>query len=226
MDEKLWEGVALKLQHAEFHLRHMQQSLEPPERTATNVALETSGAIIDTGWQRSFYAHFDAFLSATRSVVEIIKCCFGVDQHPAMTAWFNQLPANERDRRREFWRQFQAHYDRFCARPLATARNISEHRTGYAPVTVTISGMFGVTYTGGPTNRVPISETRQIDDPNLVWIAKPLPIRPRWDDFDIGGRSLFPECQDHLNAAQVLMTEARRISGQVHGTYSLTPPPS
>jgi hypothetical protein len=223
MDEELWAGVELKLQNAEFHLQQMARSLDPPEPTAMNVALEASGAIIDTGWQRSFYAHLDAFLSATRSVAEIIKCCFGADQHRAMTAWFDQLPSEERDRRCEFRRQFQAHYDRFCGHSLGTARHNSEHRIGYAPVTVTINGLFGVTYTGGPANRVPISETRQTD-PNHAWMAKPHPVRPNWNDFDIGGQGLFPACQDYLNCARVLMNEARRISGQVHGTKSLTNP--
>src|SRR5258708_426560 len=144
MDEKLWTGVGLKIEYARFHLQRMGQALEPPERTQWNVAIEASGAIIDTGWQRSFYAHFDAFLSATRSVAEIINCCFGVDEHRAMKAWFDQLPAEEQVRRREFWKQFQVQYDRFCGSPLGAARRISEHRTGYAPVTVTISGMFGV----------------------------------------------------------------------------------
>ena len=53
MDEELWAGVELKLQNAEFHLQQMARSLDPPEPTAMNVALEASGAIIDTGWQRS-----------------------------------------------------------------------------------------------------------------------------------------------------------------------------
>ncbi|MGB8897972.1 MAG: hypothetical protein WCC90_01370 [Methylocella sp.] len=226
MHVKLWTGVELKLQHAEFHLHWMGRSLEPRGRTATDVALEASGAIIDTGWQRSFYAHLDAFLSATRSVAEIIKCCFGVDSSPKMTTWFDKLPPDEQDRRREFGKQFQAVYDHFCGLPLGTARHISEHRIGYAPVTVTISGLFGVTYTGGPANQIPILETRQIDidDPSLAWMAKPHPVRPNWDDFNIAGQGLFPACQDYLNGAQVLMNEARRISRQVHGTNSLTAP--
>jgi hypothetical protein len=92
MHEILWTGVELKLQHAEFHLHWMGRSLEPRGRTATDVALEASGAIIGTGWQRSFYAHLDAFLSATRSVAEVIKCCFGVDSSPKMTTWFDNPP--------------------------------------------------------------------------------------------------------------------------------------
>ena len=113
MHEKLWAGVEIKLQNAAYHFDKMGRSLQPPERTAFNVAQQTSGAIIDTGWQRSFYAHLDAFLSAARSVAEIVKCCFGVDQHWAMKAWFDTQPADEQHRRREFTKQFETHYDRF-----------------------------------------------------------------------------------------------------------------
>ena len=225
MHDELWAGVKLKLQNAEFHLHQMARSLAPPERTATNVALEASGTIIDTEWQLSFYAHLDAFLSAARSVAEIINCCFGVDKHRAKTAW-NRLATAEKDRRCKFWQQFQTHYDSFHRLRLGEARHISEHRTGYAPVKVTISGRFGVTYIGGPTKPVPISETPHIDDPNLAWMAKSQRVRPNWDDFDIEGQGLFPACRNYLDGARVLVDEARRISDEVHGTNSLTPPPS
>ena len=225
MHQELWAGVELKLQNSDFHLRRMEQSLEPPERTATNVALQAAGAIIDTGWQRSFYAHLDAFLSATRSVPEIIQCCFGADKHPAMKSWFANLPETERLRRREFKKQFKASYDNFRTLPLGTVRHISEHRTGVPPVKVTISGLFGVVYIGGPVARVPSSETRQIDDPTLSWMAKPIPLRqPSWDDFDIEGQPLFPACQAYLNEAQALMGKARSVLSVVHGANSLTVP--
>jgi hypothetical protein len=91
MDEKLWAGVGLKLQNAEFHLLQMERSLDLPEPTA----LEASGMIVDTGWHRAFYAHLDAFLSAARSVPEIIQCCFGVDLgHPEMKEWFKKRLAD------------------------------------------------------------------------------------------------------------------------------------
>jgi hypothetical protein len=226
MDEKRWAGIELKLQNAEFHFQRMERSLEPPEQTAFNVARQASGVIIDTGWQRSFYAYLDAFLSATRSVPEIIQCCFGVDRaNREMKDWFDALPADERDRRDEFKKKFEPLYRGFRALRLSTVRHISEHRTGVAPATVTISGLFGMPYTGSATERVPISETRQIDDPALALLAKPYPIQPRWDDFYIEGQPLFPACQDYLDGARTLMNDARRISGQVHGTKSLTPPP-
>jgi hypothetical protein len=227
MHEELWAGVELKLQNAEFHLQQMGRSLEPPEQTHWNVALQASGAIIDTGWQRSFYAYFDAFLSAARSVPEIIQCCFGVDLgHPTMKTWFKSLPVSEQTRRKGFRRQFKIDYDNFRALPLGTARHISEHRTGFAPVKVTISGMFGVTYIGSPVDRLPLSETPQINDPDLGWMAKPIPLQPRWDDFYVDGQPLFPACRDYLDRARALIDKARSISQQIHGTKSLTSPPS
>jgi hypothetical protein len=230
MNEALWAGVELKVQYAEFHLQQMIRSLQPPERTPVNVPQQTAGAIIDTGWQRSFYAHFDAFLSTARSVPEIIQCCFGEDRanraNPVMREWWNKLPAEERERRKEFRKQFTSDYDSFRALRLSTARHISEHRIGYASVTVTISGLFGVIYDGGPVRRVPLSETRDIADPQLAVLAKPVPLQPQWDDFTIDGQKLFPACQDYLARAQALVVEARRHVLQVHGTDTLTPPPS
>ena len=226
MHEELWAGVALKLQYAAFHLLQMERSLEPPEQTAIAIVLEASGAIIDTGWERSFYAHLDAFLSAARSVPEIIQCCFGEDLgHREMKEWFRKLPGDEQDRRHKFKKEFETHYANFRALRLSTARNISAHRT-FAPATVTISGRFGVTYIGNPAQRVPISETPQIADSALAFLAKPKPVRPEWDDFDIEGQPLFPACRDYLNAARSLMDEARRIVLLVHGTQSLSFPPT
>lgn len=228
MHEKLWAGVGIKFQHAAYHFDEMGRSLQPPERTRFNVAQQTSGAIIDTGWQRSFYAHLDAFLSAARSVPWIIQCCFGVDlANKLMEDWFNKdVPSDEQCRRREFTKQFETHYSGFGKLRLSTARNISEHRTGVVPVTVTINRLFGVPYIGNPAEHVPIFETRQSDDSALAFLDKPNPIQPSWGDFDIEGQPLFPACQDYLNGARALMDEARRIALLVHGTNSLSSPPT
>jgi hypothetical protein len=226
MHDELWAGVHSKLEAAQSHFEGMGRSLEPPPRTQTNVALEASGAILDTRWQETFYAELDAFLSATRSVAQVIKCCFGVDQgHPEMRAWFNTLRAEEQDRRRDFWRQFQATYNAFSDLPLSRARNTSEHRAGYPPVEVTISGMFGTRYVGSPTQRVPISETQPLE-PEHAWMATHIPIRPRWSEFRIGEEELFTACQRYIEDAQRLVAKARCISDQVHGTHDLTQPPN
>jgi len=68
MHVELWAGVVLKVTNADFFLEQMGRSLQPPERTAINVALQSAGTIIGTQWQRAFYAHLDAFLAMGRSV--------------------------------------------------------------------------------------------------------------------------------------------------------------
>jgi len=75
------------------------------------------------------------------------------------------------------------------------------HRTGFSPTTATISGLFGMTYIGSPTERVPISGTRQIDDPNLAFLATPFPGHPTSSDFDVEGQPLFSTCRDYLDHA-------------------------
>ncbi len=93
----LWAGIDLKLDNAKFHLEGMAKALQPPERSPFYAAMEAQGKIINGGnWHRALYAHLDAFLSAARSVPEIIRCCFGVDVHPKLRAWFDALPAMRR----------------------------------------------------------------------------------------------------------------------------------
>jgi hypothetical protein len=226
MHDELWAGVQSKVENAAFHWQRMAQSLQPPERTGVNVALQSSGAIIDTGWQRAFYAHLDAFLSAARSVPEIIQCCFGKDLgHPEMKAWFDGLDGGEQDRRQQFTGLFRTAYKKFHALDLGKARHISEHRAGYAPVEVEIRGFFGVIYKGGPIKTMPLSETRTIDDLQYAFLAKPVPVQPSWQDFKIDGKPLFRECEDYLKRAQDIIQEARTICSQVHGEKGLTSPP-
>jgi hypothetical protein len=230
MHQELWAGVELKLQHAEFHLERMSQSLEPPqcaetdEYTETDLPLEARDTFIYAGWQRSwersFYAHFDAFLLTARCIPEIIQCCFGEDKSRDMKDWFDNLPEEEKLRRQEFRKQFDPSYKSFRELPLSKARNVSVHRTGVVPVTVSINGMFGVTYTGTTVTRVPLSEPRHLFDPSTL-----VPLRqPSRSEFHIGERQLFPECEDYLEKARVLIETARSISDAVHGNQSLTPP--
>lgn len=224
MHEKLWAGVELKLEYAKFHLEKMAGSLQPPERTTHNVARQAAGAIIDTGWQRAFYAHSDAFLAAARSVPWIIEACFGHDRNRQMKNWFDGLPIPEQDRRQQFSSQFKAARGKFDQLPLTNARNMSYHRAGFAPVEVTISGRFGVTHTGGPAERVPIAETRQTNDEHS-WMDTPVPIQPMPKDFTINGKPLFDECKTYLGAARQLIHDACSISTTEHGAASLTRPP-
>jgi len=226
MNDALWAGVELKAQYAEFHLDRMGRSLQPPERTGRDAAMQAAGAIIDTGWQQSFYAHFDAFLGAARSVPWIIEAGFGVDtSHSVMRSWFAGLMATERNQRQSFSGQFKPAREIFDKLRLGTARDRSVHRTGFAPANVTIIGRFGVTYTGGPATRVPTAGTRQISD-ELAYLDTPVAVQPMWTDFTIDGKPLFDECKAYLDAARKLIADARIIAATVHGAVSLTPPPS
>jgi hypothetical protein len=130
MHEDLWAGVDLKMESADFFLEQMGKALGPPERTQINVALQSSGAIIETRWQRSFYAYLDAFLAMVRSAPEIVQACFGEDR--VMKAWLKTLAPAEQSRRKVFSAQFITAYDKFKKLPLSNARNISLHRTGVA----------------------------------------------------------------------------------------------
>jgi len=225
----LWAGVDLKLNNARFHLDGMGKALQPPDPRPQNIALyASSGAFVLNDWHLAFYAHLDAFLSAARSVPEIIRCCFGVDRaNRTMADWFNALDQNERVRRKRFGTRFKADYDGFRALPLGTARHISEHRTGVTPVTVTISGRFGVTYVGNPTTRVPTTETRRSpDDYSWQSMAQPTPVQPTWNDFDINGQPLFETCRAYVDSARTLIERARALTQEVHGDSTVTPPPS
>ena len=66
MHEQLWAGVDLNVGHSAFFLQEMSRSLQPPEQTATNAALMSSGAVVGNLWQQSFYARVDAFLAMSR----------------------------------------------------------------------------------------------------------------------------------------------------------------
>jgi hypothetical protein len=232
MSNDLWSGVDLKVQHAELFLDEMTRSLQPPERTPMTVAQQSAGAIIDTGWQRSFYGYLDAFLAMARSIPEIINYCFGEDRFKPMAARFKGMDQAEQMRRKAFSSQFEPDYKRFRQHPLSNARNISFHRTGYPfSVEVTIAGRFGLVHTGSPVKAVPIAESPRFgdpgDDPALQWAATqpPLPVQPMWPDFTIEGKPLFAECRDYLTLAENLFVQARSISQRVHGSNSLTPPP-
>jgi hypothetical protein len=222
MHDELWAGVELKLRHAEFHFDHMSRSLAPPDSTGHLAAMIAMGTIIDTNWQLAFFAYFDAFLSSTRSIAEVIRCCFGVD--PLMTKWLALRPDEERERRSNFSKQFKSHYDQFRNLPLSNARNVSLHRIGYPPAKVEIDGQFGVKHVGSPIERIPISEAPQIKDPSLAWMAKPRTVQPDWSDFTIDGQPLFDVCQEYLQHARKLVEQARYIAISVHGNQTLSVP--
>lgn len=231
MHDELWAGVRLKLEHAGFYLEKMGASLAPPERTHHNVVLESAGAILDTGWQRAFYAYFDAYLVATRSVPEIIQACFGEDRgSPPMRRWFDGLPADEQTRRRAFTAQFAGEHAKFRAHQLSAVRNMIVHRTGVSGIEVRTTGFFGVTYVGNSITPMPGSEVRPIEPRNdpvaqaMAAMQRPIPIRPVANDFQIDGKLLFPLCHEYLQSADQLVTAAATISETVHDAKMLSGP--
>jgi len=168
---------------------------------------------------------FDAFLSAARSIPDIIECCFGTDKQ--MSWWIKTLPPDEQDRRNRFSKEFADTRQAFALLPLSNARRTSVHRRGYAPYEFKIAGRFGLTYAGSPTKSVPLSETPVITDPTFPpGIARASPIGPpHYTDFEIDGQPLFLSCHEYLNQAQALIAEGRKIAAAVHGANTLTPPP-
>jgi hypothetical protein len=191
---------------------------------AYTVAQESTGAILGGLWHVPFYAHVDAFLAATRSVGEVINCCFGHDTNWRMKAWFESLTRDERDRRRAFSKEFEPHLSAYRDLPLSEVRHVSEHRQGFSDVVVTVTGMFGVTYTGGPTKQVATSEKREDMPPGMEWLAKARRVMPMWSDFFIDERNLFEAFKEHLNDAQNLIGVAREIAQRALGGKLLTPP--
>jgi hypothetical protein len=219
----MWAGVDLKSSHATFFLLQMSKAIEPPEQTAWTVALQSSGAIIGNLWQQSFYANFDAFLGAARSIPEIIQCCFGHDRSLQMKSWFGSLDQAEQDRRKKFSDEFNSDYSTFIGHALTNARNISFHRTGYPSAEVKITSHFGVVYTGSPTEAVPTAVSPP-NHPGPPFRSINLPLEPRWTDFTIDDKPLFEECQAYLKLAGELRTKAADICQEVHGNESLTFP--
>jgi hypothetical protein len=217
------QALSLKSSHASFFLAQMSKAIEPPEQTAWTVALQSTGAIRSNHWQQAFYANFDAFLGAARSIPEIIQCCFGHDRSAPMKSWFASLVQAEQVRRKKFSDEFNSDYATFVEHPLTNARNITFHRTGYTSVEVKITGHFGLVYTGSPTQSVPTTESLP-NHPGPPLHQVNLPLEPRWTDFTIEEKPLFQECQAYLVLAGELRSKAADICRRVHGSESLTIP--
>lgn len=229
MHNELWVGVELKIDHAAFFLAEMGNALTRPDGTEAFVALQASDAITGTGWPRSFYAYLDGFLAMARSVPEVILWCFGEDQQ--MKKWLRDLTSEEQQRRQEFNKRFKTAYDVFRALPLSKARNISLHRSGVAPVVVSVVDRFGVSHIGTPVTRVPDALSIRIEagsDPVLQWATTlpPESVLPAGKDFTIDDQDLFLECRTYLAQAGTLVELARAIVHDVHGPGLLTTPPS
>jgi hypothetical protein len=126
MHEGLWAGVDRKIANAGFFLEEMARSFDRPGGRAAARAMAAGVNVeMPLQWERSFYARLDAFLVMTRSVPEVINCCFGKDTATReMRSWFVSLPAAEQTRRSEFLTQFESDYDNFRNLPLSKERKL------------------------------------------------------------------------------------------------------
>lgn len=206
-------------------LRANANDSEPGAVIRRKALLDAMDRGVGATWQTPFFANLDALLSALRSVPEIIQCCFGYDPNWRMKEWFSTLTEKEKDRRCDFTGKFDPSCIAFKALALSEARHVIEHRTGFAPVEVTIIGHFGVTYVGGPAAPIKTTEIPVITDPTFPpGMAKPRRLNPTWRGFTIQGQPLFEACQQYLNEAGSLTVEGRRIAIDVHGDKLLTAP--
>jgi hypothetical protein len=164
------------------------------------------------------------FIRQQTAVINAIRAQADISSRE-MRTWYQTLAQDEKDRRAEFTRQFDATRLAFAQLPLSQARNVSVHRTGLTPVTVAVTGFFGVTYTGDQTTPIPGTETREIDDPKYAFLSRPSPLRPKWSDFYFGNQQLHPECQSYIKRVQEITDGARVIVQNVQGQNNLTAPP-
>jgi hypothetical protein len=234
MHDHLWRGVDGRIAEAHHYYGEMGRSLEPPEQTHWNVAIESSGGIIDTRWQDRFYPSVNTFLAKVRSVPSIIEACFGADRGSReMKHWLDGLPSDEQKRRQTFSDQFRDDRNKFRDHDLTAERDASEHRRGFADIEGRVVGPFGKVHIARPDIRIPTAEGRPLDarindNPALQWAATlpPRTIRPQWDQFTIGGKPLFDECRAYLQLASDLRGRAQNICDAVHGNQTLSMPPT
>ena len=232
MHDDLWAGVESALHKAQFHFLEASRSLQRPERTAWSTRPKIiSGNHCCGQTLEALCPHIDSFLVSSRSVPDVIESCFGHDNGwpKEMKAWFDALSADEKTRRDEFSKQFNADRDQFRKHYLTKAANIAVHRRGFAPVEGVVIGPTGKPYPASPIMSVPIAESPSVGDDAPLWARTqpPIPVRPSGDEdkFKIDGKPLFPELQAYLQLAHQLRDKARDICQRVHDGKHLTPPP-
>jgi hypothetical protein len=235
--DDLWVVINKRVEAAAFFLNEMSRDIQPPSASAPHQpqlgATLATGVVVSHPWQEKFYYHFDAFLAMTRSVPEIIRWLFGVDdKFRPFLRWLTGLNAAEQARRGNFQSQFDKAFDSFVRMPLSDVRNGTLHRTGVAPVEVRVIDRWGTLFVGTPLQQIPLTESLPASAP-LSAAGEPLQqLEPQASNFLItitsGGTTstvgLFPESQKYLGAARKLVVDARKISDAVHGSDALTMP--
>jgi predicted nuclease of predicted toxin-antitoxin system len=186
-----FDVVDSKLREASKHLQTMGQvPIHPRHRPGFSghhaAMLSSPDTMMVHDWHDAFNSALNAFLSATRSVPDVIRNRFGYDC-PDKNPWLLKLDPDERTRRRRFGRRFEKQFERFGQLPLNEERNEAHHGSGVAHWEVVVRGSWG-TYTGGPLRRLPQTEYRESDpgeDPPLGWLpgACTRELEVRWTDF-------------------------------------------
>jgi hypothetical protein len=230
MHDNLWAGVESALESAQFHFLEASLSLQPPERTAMGVVLESAaGTTVVKRWEEPFYKHVESSLSLARSVSDVFESGFGHDKAPVAVVrnWFNARSPDEQTRRREFSKQFKSDRDLFRDHHLTKARDVTLHRCGFAPIKGVVIGPTGKRYPASPIMSVPNAESPSFGDNAPPWAGTQhaIPVWPSGDEFTIDGKPLFPELQAYLQLAHQLRDRARDICRRVHDGKHLTPPP-
>ena len=75
----LLDGIAFKLQEADFYRGKICQVLVPASTGSNPHAYYVSSTISVRQWAPDFYYYFDAFLAAARSIDYVVQATFGVD---------------------------------------------------------------------------------------------------------------------------------------------------
>jgi hypothetical protein len=235
-----FDVVDSKLREGNEHLKTMGKVIIHPRHRPgfTNqqaAILSCSNTLIWHLWHDPFNSALNAFLSATRSVPDVIRNRFGYDR-PGKNAWLVKLDPAEKKRRRLFSEQFEKDFKLFRRLPLNEERNEAHHGSGVAHWEVVVQGKWG-TYVGGPLQRLPQTESREdFPDLPLGWLegACTRELEVSWTDFwwvipqDDNPPlrvPLFDECKNFLGQAEKLAEHGRKLFKQFHEGQPFTLPP-
>jgi hypothetical protein len=237
-----FDVVDSKLREAAEHLKTMGKVIIHPRHrpgfTSHQAALlSCSNTVIWHLWHDRFNSALNAFLSAARSVPDVIRNRFGYDR-PKKNTWLSRLDPEEKKRRELFGQQFENEFKLFRQLPLNEERNEAHHGSGVAHWEVVVHGHWG-TYVGGPLQPLPQTESREPppgEDLPLGWLegACTRELEVSWTDFwwviPQAARPsvrlpLFAECKNFLGQAEALADKGRRLFNEIHNGQPFNLPP-
>ena len=185
---------------------------------------------MDQQWQDKTLFYFDAFLAGTLSIPDVITHVFGWDEKAPSDVKDiidAHLPADkrasERQHRNLFSKKFEVPIANFKKRPLSTARHVTLHRAGVAPVQFAVISSGGVIEAEG-LDKLPLFEPPFIvtnsDDPAQLFAATQpsQSTRPCVAEFKIGNEPLFDASRAHLTAATALTESAKELARCIYAS--------